>query len=318
MDKTFFSFYCDDTNPFEVSPEVFGEFLDFVKNEGIAGESSVIIGAQFNQQAEEHGLLSEPKSDLQHRYIEQLRRAYDCGIDAHMELFTHGGRFDFETRTVPEDAIHEGLWIHTPGIPVEEYEAYFGNILDEGDKIGVRLTGVTWPGCSCEACMSVYRVLDKKGENVINPNMFKALLNLARRGRFRGKTVPCFTTEELPGCQSQLMSGDGEYGVYDLPPNLADRLAVNVNGEKVPGDPDYYISSDGESGTMVECIRAGEPYCIFYTHWWDLNPQTGVGWPTFRTVVQRVQKFLKDKVVWMPPSVYTDKLHAGRDIPDGI
>ena len=85
-----------------------------------------------------------------------------------------------------------------------------------------------------------------------------------------------------------------------------------MKGEKVAGDPDYYISADGESGKMVECIQAGEPYCMFYIHWWDLNPQTGVGWPTFKTVIQRVQKLLKDRIIWMRPSAYTDKLHTGQ------
>jgi hypothetical protein len=315
MDKTAFSFYCDDTNPFGVPPEVFGEFLDFVSNEGIAGESSVIIAVQHAKQIEEHGFLSEPKSDLQHRYIEQLHRAYSCGMDAHMELFTHGGRFDFESRTIPEGVIHEGLWIHTAGIRAEEYEAYFENILDEGDKIGVRFTGVTWPGCGCKVCMDVYRVLDEKGENVVNPNMYAALLNLARRGRFRGRTIPCFVSEDLPGCQVKCVRADGAVGVYDLPPNLADRFAVKKNGKKVPGDPDYYISADGESGTMVESVRAGELYCMFWSHWWDLNPKTGAGWPTFKTVIERVQKHLADKIVWMRPSEITDRIHAGRTGP---
>ena len=36
-----------------------------------------------------------------------------------MEVMTHGRRYDFKTRTVPRDAIHEGLWMHEPEVPTE-------------------------------------------------------------------------------------------------------------------------------------------------------------------------------------------------------
>lgn len=66
MCKTVLSFYCDDTNPYSAPPGAFETFLDFVSAEGIAGESSVILGYGFA----EHGLLSRPTTDLQHAYIE--------------------------------------------------------------------------------------------------------------------------------------------------------------------------------------------------------------------------------------------------------
>ncbi|RPJ49503.1 MAG: hypothetical protein EHM21_06935, partial [Chloroflexi bacterium] len=82
--KTVISFYCDDTNPFCAPPEAFKTFLDFVSSAGIAGEASAILG--FGWPA--HGLLSQPSTAVEERYIEQLQRAYECGIDTHCELMT--------------------------------------------------------------------------------------------------------------------------------------------------------------------------------------------------------------------------------------
>ena len=107
------------------------------------------------------------------------------------------------------------------------------------------------------------------------------------------------------------MAGDGDYAVYDFGPNARDRFGIWENSlEHV--DPDYYITADGESGRIVELVRAGAPYCLFYAHWQGLNPATGVGWEAFTQVVRRVGKFLKDRVEWMRPSEYTDRVHAGR------
>ena len=43
--KTILSFYCDDTGPYTAGAEAFESFLDYCTKHGIAGESSVILGA---------------------------------------------------------------------------------------------------------------------------------------------------------------------------------------------------------------------------------------------------------------------------------
>ena len=300
--RTVLSFYMDDTNPCVVGVEAFKRFLDFVAAEKIAGESSVILGFEW----EEHGLLSRPKTDVQRAYIDQLHRAYECGIDSHMELMTHSGLFDFAIGRVPEGAQHEGIWLHEPNVSVAAYESYFGHILAEGEKIGVRFTGVTWPGCGCDVCQRRTAELFKGGPLQVNPNVWKALLNLAKQGKFRGRTVPCFIlggTEEHP---FKLMAGEGEFGVYDLYPNADDYFGIWENDPKRV-NVDYYITANGESGRIVEKIRAGAPRCVLYGHWQGLNPAQGLGWPAFQQVVRRVQKHYADRVTWMRPSALTDQ-----------
>ena len=300
--KTVLSFYCDDTNPFTAPPAAFREFLDFVSSEGVAGESSFIPGYR-------QGLKSVPSDAGQEAYFEQLRRAYSCGIDTHFELMTHSGIYDFRENRMPGDAIHEGLWMREPGVTAAEYEDYFNGIIREGEKIGVRFTGMTEPGCGCAVCEKRRGELARNGITGFNPGVWQALLNLARKGRFRGRTVPCFIGTFKERCSAVRLAGDTEHGVYDLSPNADDRFGIWLND---PGlvNPDYYISADGRTGRIVELVRDGAPYCVFYCHWQGLNPANGVGWNAFTLMVGRVRKFLGDETVWMRPGEYTDLILA--------
>lgn len=308
--RTILTFYVDDTNPYTAGVGAFKEFLDFAAAHELGGESSVILGYDWA----DHGLLSNPTTEEQRAYIEQLSRAYDCGIDSHMELMTHSGRFDFAAGQIPEEAQHEGVWLHEPEVRQEEYEAYFRSILDEGDKIGVRFTGVTWPGCGCEACELRYGQLLKDGGVTVNPNLWKALLRLASQARFRGKTVPCFVLGGLEEHALQAMAVEGGYGVYDLYPHVDDYFGIWDNlPDRV--NADVYITEDGRSGRIVEKVEAGATHCVLYGHWQGLNPASGVGWPAFQTVVRRVEEHLSDRIVWKRPSDLTDLVHRGELVP---
>lgn len=302
---TILSFYLDDTSPYELPGNAFKTFLDFASHEGIAGEASVILGIAHDT----YGLLSRPTSRLQEAFIEQAQRAFQCGIDTHMELMTHDGLFDFERGVVPEGAMHEGLWLHEPEVTVAEYEQYFRNILAEGERVGIQFTGVTWPGCDCSICERRFEELRRQGMAGPNPHVWQALANLAAEGKFRGHTIPCFTLGPHDEICAKPRAIRGRHGVYDLPPNAGDRFGSYVNSTRFV-DPDYYINAQGSSGRIVELVRSGAPYCLFYAHWQGLNPANGVGWQAFREVVQRIKRHLTGQIVWMRPSAYTDTVHA--------
>jgi len=307
MKTTILSFFCDDTSPWRAPPSAFGDFLDYVRAEAIAGESSVILALGSGGR-----VLSEPRSDAERIYIEQLQRACACGIDSHMEVMTHGRRYDFRTRTIPPDAPYEGLWMHEPEVPAAEYEEYFEDIIAEGAKIGVRFTGLTWPGGGGPEAAARYAELRRQGATNLSANCWRALLNVARRGGFRGPTVPCFVHRRgLAEC----MAAEGEFGVYDMPVIGEDRLG---RWENSPAhvDPDYYITADGQGGRIAEYIRKGAPYCLFHAHWQGLNPADGVGWDAFRLVVARIREFHEERVAWMRPSELTDHLHKQRSAKD--
>ncbi len=99
--------------------------------------------------------------------------------------------------------------------------------------------------------------------------------------------------------------------MYDLSPNAGDYFGIWENNPDVVR-ADYYITADGRSGRLVDLVRAGAPYCLFYAHWQGLNPATGVGWPAFVEVVARVKRHLWADVEWKRPSEITDAYHVTR------
>lgn len=305
MNPTILSFYCDDTNPYDAPTEALKMFLDFASSEGIAGEASAILAYNWA----ERGVITRQSDGSQETFLEQLRRAYACGIDAHFELMTHAGRFDFPRGLIPEGAQHEGVWMYEPAVALEEYQDYFGGILAEGERVGVRYTGVTWPGCGCDTCNQRYAELHAAGIREPNANVYRALLNLAREGKFRGMAIPCFFGGAVEGCEHLLRAEDGKIAVFDLPPNAEDRFGKWLNDPQYV-DADYYITEDGQSGRIVDLVRANSPYCLFYAHWQGFNPLNGVGWQAFTQVVRRVQKRLAGKVAWLRPSELVAMLFA--------
>jgi hypothetical protein len=226
-----------------------------------------------------------------------------------MEVMTHGGLFDFEANRPPEGAAHEGLWLYEPDVTAEQYQRYLLNILAEGDRAGIRFTGLTWPGCGCDVCKRRYAELRAKGHTEPNRALWQALLNLAKQGRFRGRTVPCFFGSSETSFGIHEKARDGQHAVYDLMPNATDWFGIwENNRERV--NPDYYITADGRAGIVVRHVQAGAPYCIWYAHWQGLNPAKGVGWRAFVTVVERIRQHLSGRIVWMRPSEIADRYLA--------
>ena len=299
--KMILSFYLDDTNPRIVSAEAFRQFTDYCSTHGIKGESSFIPGYGGKS------ILSEPDRN-QSDYIEYVKQAWAKGIDTHMEIMTHNTLFNFEEGTANEEGIHEGLWLHEPGVTANEYENYFSKITDEAGKGDIKYTGLTWPGCGCEACTKRYAELREQGPLKISQAAFDALLSLVKKDRFRSRVIPVFYEASETDYGIYKRAAEGKYGVYDLMPNAMDQFGIWENTpERV--NPDYYITEDGKSGIIIKHLAENAPYCMWYMHWQGLNPEKGVGWEAFKTVNDRINKYLKDKVIWMRPSDIVTAYH---------
>jgi hypothetical protein len=301
--KTVLSFYCDDTSPYAAGAEAFKTFLDFCAERQIAGEASCILGMKG------HSMARKPNEEEQ-AFLVQVKRAWECGLDTQMELMTHHGLFDFKENREPEGAVHEGLWLYEPAVMQEQYERYLGDILGEGQQAGIKFTGLTWPGCGCKTCEQRYADLRASGHTRPNPALWQALLGLAKQGKFRGRTIPCFFDSSETQYGLHRKAADGQYAVFDLMPNAMDHFGI---WENYPArvNPDYYISADGKSGIIVRRVDTKAPYCVWYSHWQGLNPAKGVGWRAFTTVVERIRTHLADRVVWMRPSDVTHRYHQG-------
>lgn len=297
--RTILSFYCDDTSPYAIGAEAFKTFLEFCAEQQIAGESSCILGMHGHS-------MSRSPNEQEQLFLRQVQRAWQCGIDTHMELMTHHGLFDFGANREPEGAVHEGLWLYEPAVTQEQYERYLGAILSEGERADIKFTGLTWPGCGCKTCQQRYAELRASGHTRPNPALWQALLSLAKKRKFRGRTVPCFFDSSETDYDLHRKTSEGQWAVFDLMPNAMDHFGIWENSpDRV--HPDYYITADGKSGIIVRRVEAGSPYCIWYSHWQGLNPGKGVGWKAFTMVVERVRKHLGDRVVWMRPSDITER-----------
>ena len=299
--KMILSFYMDDTNPEIVKAEAFKYFLDYCLAFGIRGESSVILG--YNGKS-----ITDDPNDNQRIYSWQVKQAYAKGIDSHMEIMTHNTLYDFSNGGKNESGIHEGLWLHEPGIKVHEYQEYFSMILSEGERSGIKFTGLTRPGCGCEACTKRYAELKNSGPLHINQAVFEALLNLSKEEKFRSRVLPVFYESSETEYGIFRRAADGKYGVYDLMPNCEDHFGICENAADHV-DPDYYITEDGTSGIILSHFENKAPYCLWYMHWQGVNPENGKGWAAFQTVTERIRKHLSDKVIWMRPSDIVTSYH---------
>jgi hypothetical protein len=299
--KMILSFYMDDTNPDRVKAGPYKDFLDYCQINGIKGESSMILGINGKS------LVVDPDSNQQ-LYIQLAKESYGRGIDAHMEIMTHSELFDFKAGRIKEGGIHEGLWLHEPAVTTSEYQAYFSDILEEGGKAGIKFTGLTWPGCGCDACTQRYAELKKSGPLKINQAVFDALLNLTKKGKFRGRVLSIFYESSETEFGIFQRAADGKFGVYDLMPNAADNFGIWSNTpDRVK--PDYYITEDGKDGIIIRHLENNDPYCMWYMHWQGLNPGNGKGWDAFIKVTNRISQHLKDQVVWMRPSDIVTSYH---------
>ena len=178
----------------------------------------------------------------------------------------------------------------------------------EGEKSGIKFTGLTWPGCGCEACTKRYAELKSSGPLHINQAVFEALLNLSKEEKFRSRVLPVFYESSETEYGIFRRAADGKYGVYDLMPNCGDHFGIWENSADHV-DPDYYITEDGKSGIILSHLENNAPYCMWYMHWQGVNPENGKGWAAFQTVTERIRKHLSDKVVWMRPSDIVTSYH---------
>src|SRR5512140_2404262 len=100
--KTVLSFYCDDASPYVAGAKAFETFLDYCADHRIAGEATCLLGSQG------YSICRNPTEEEQ-AFLKEVRRAWQCGIDTHMEMMTHRGLFDFQGNRETDGIGHEGL-----------------------------------------------------------------------------------------------------------------------------------------------------------------------------------------------------------------
>jgi hypothetical protein len=155
--------------------------------------------------------------------------------------------------------------------------------------------------------MRRWQQMNAAGTNHVNPELWQALLTLARDGKFGETVVPCFVDVPNGGPMTELMAANGDAAIYDVRPDLGGEDRLGFGGII---DPDFYINETSTSGAIVELLRAGAPRCIFNVHWSSMNPVNGRGWHAFCQIVKRIHKYHRNDIEWMPPTEYVKRLHG--------
>ncbi len=287
--KTAVSFYLDDMAPYvikhadgeqalhPVPVSALEEFALFVQENDLAGAVSVIPGL--------HCLLTNPQTDVEHDYAEFVAHLYEYNLDTHMEIMTHGPLFNFEEMKAMEGT-SEWEWLDDHSVSLGEYRRYFRNTIGLAGELEVRYTGFTTPGTHAN----------------MNPQVWRALAELAHAGDFPSPAVPVFA--EIDGISPQLkpllMARSGRGASYALHSGHGDFLAGWSNSpDRI--DVGRYLTSSG-SGRLGDLIRSQSPMAIFHMHWPGINPATGLGWLAFKELVERLERQFGDRIVWKRPS----------------
>ncbi|MHB0878357.1 MAG: hypothetical protein ACYC5O_20165 [Anaerolineae bacterium] len=285
---TLVSFFLDDVAPYALDSTGSGpapvdggaltDFLEFVRDERLAGALSV-IPAMF-------GLLSRATKPHERRFASVLANLGGFPVDAQMEIMTHGSLFDFDRMAERDDGSTERDWLDDLAVSADEYREYIGHTIAAGRELGVRYAGMTTPGTHPE----------------MNPNVWQALLALAEAGELSGHSLAVFANVEPqpPTIAARLMAHRGDSWVYDLPSATEDFLACWLNRPDVV-DVAYYVRDDG-LGRMDALIAADSPTAVFHMHWQGVNPQHGHGWRPLQEMVRRLNSRYGDRIVWATPS----------------
>ena len=246
--RTVLSFYCDDTNPYVAGAKPFEVFLDYCAEHRLAGESSTILGMGG------HSMCRKPNEEEQaflHQVAQRLemRHRHAHGIDdaprplrlrRQPRADRHWARGALALRAgSPRGAIPALLRQHHRG------RSASGRQVHRTHLAWLRLRRLH--AARMRNCAGAHKEP--------NPAMWTALLNLAKEGKFRGRTVPCFFGSSETDYGIHRKAADGEHAVFDLMPNAKDCFGIWENNP-ARVDPDYYISANGKSGIVVRHVEA--------------------------------------------------------------
>jgi hypothetical protein len=147
--------------------------------------------------------------------------------------------------------------------------------------------------------------LVRAGHDDVNPNLWRALLELASAGSFASHVIPLYIDEADEHHRTRIVARDKDSAVYDA---RLDVSAADFIGFDERYDADFYITHDGSAGRIVDLVRSGAQQCFFCAHWFSMNPRQEEGWRVFVDIVTRVNRHLEKEIEWMTPSTYGRRL----------
>lgn len=307
-DRAMTYFFIDDCcGHSPADAEAFLRFSAWVEQNGLKGECSAILALQRDETGR--------ALPLQRAYVAEVQRASTRHLDAHMEVMTHRHLYDFKADRMREGGTHEGVWLLDRTRTFEEYCEYFDGIAARAAQAGFKHSGLTLPGCGCEPCLALKRGLVIKSPQAVdlNRNLLRALLELAKSGRLATPVCSLFIGKFGYGpvdCQEMLTVGRNT--VYDVPPAVGEDTLARWDNLPQYLNIDAYITADGSAGRFPELLALGTQTMGFYGHWQGVRPDTGIAYPSFQELGNRINRLLGDRIVWMRPTEIAMYRHTER------
>ena len=263
-----------------------GEFCDLAEEFGLAGKFSVIpmVGGQGDIL---HGYTVAPKEEVD-RWIDTVKRRLSPRFSFCPEMLTHKQAVDLATGEMLP--LREDEWASTQDR--ETLTPYIARALTLLKEAGIRAVGVTSPW-----------VFGIEVEDEYARAVSEAVWQVWGE---KESWYFCRSRRDEPGAGPWVAYEGGGRRVVSIPATTHDWLREEIEASPDAGCDeasvlrmaDRLLTEDGSDGQVARALGMGSMPVIL-THWPSLfSNGTGMGLRALRTVARRIEKNLKDRVVW--------------------
>lgn len=268
------------------------QFIEVIQANGVRGDFTVVpYPAGLGSIAE--GLPGFDDTELQ-CWLELVRNHVTPAFDIHPELLTHTRALDLETRRMLDVSEHE--WSsHQDEATLTVYLERAMSILKD---VELPNHGITQP-CGFAGDEDLYARAILAAEKSVNGR---------QRTHYFLDVLPDHP-RPVPYCRLAKPE-TGEY-VVSVPSAFSDAFwSANDGDTEAANMADYYLTSDGRRGRIVDRLNVGCPL-IFHTHWQSLYGNGSLaGLEGLRILVSRIAQHLGDRVQWMKISEVSELVMA--------
>jgi len=275
---------------FKTIPNEFLEdFIELIEEQPVKGKFSVIPNPA-GQGYIDSGIEGYPREGV-NWWIERVREKVAPIFDITPEMLTHTNALDLKTgKLLP---MHEQTWASSQ--TVETLTDYIAKALETLKNVGFETNGVTSPGAfgidvesryAKAVLNAVKRVYGFKLAWYflkVDQNSQVVYPRLAYLDKYEGEAVV------------SIVSGNDDVIWETMTPENR-RAWCKTTLSKYA---DYYITSDGRKGRLVELVNSGS-YVVFHTHWnslWSNGAEHGLD--VMKEVLKRLNNLLDGKIMWM-------------------
>lgn len=277
--------------PLEIPDDFVRKFGEWCGEQGVKGKYSIVPYPACVGRIDRE-VPGWTRRELQ-QSIELVRTLMTPNWDIHPEMVTHTRVIDTQTGHPYPDMGPQWMenWQWTDGKSVDELANYLSYALRILHNVGLPCEGITTPGgfgnrvlpelsqATLQACRDIYRTEI--------PHYFRHLYSEGDRSVAPRVEYAAGLGTDDPRCVVSIIGCTGDWtGGWDC----SDR-----------GHLDRFITSDLQSGRLVDVIARGEP-AVLVCHWTGIyfNGEE-VGFHIFREVVRRLHARY-DNLLWMKNS----------------